>query len=680
MSLEKAFASYEAGDRATARAAAEAELARAANNADALHLLAVIAQDESRQSEAEDFARRALEIGPGQPLYLNTLGNGLVAQGRTNEAITVLGEAARAAPSQPDIMFNLANAERTAGRYEGAAESYRKVIALRPGHIGAYNNLALMLKALGDAESAATVLIEATARAPASFEIRFNLGNALHTAGRLDAAEGAFRKAIELAPRHVEAHVNLGVVLKEGGRPDEAEKCFRAAIALNPHMSQAYVGLADLTDDGTMDAVAHRRVVLALKPDLAAVRSSLLMCMQYAPGISRAEIAAEHRKFGEIHKSPPKPAFAPDHDFSPERRLRIGVVSGDFRFHAMAFFALPVFKARARDEFELVCYSTGAKVDRHTLNFRATADLWRDVRALSAEALAELIVRDKVDILIDLAGHAPHNRLLAFALKPAPLQVAWGDYVDTRGLPAIDVLFGDPIQTPPEDDKFYVERVNRFAPDYICYAPPDYAPPVAPPPALRNNGITFGCFSEATKIGPASVAQWAAVLRAVPDARFLFNGYLWADAGRQGKIISLFMDNGIGTDRIKFQTGGDHAVFLGQYAEVDIILDTTPYSGGLTTCESLLMGVPVLTVPGDRFCGRHAAAHLINGGYPDGVAKDANDLIAKAKALAADPAALAPLRTSIRKAFLASRVCDVNGFAKDFYGALRTEWRKRAAE
>lgn len=679
-SLQQAFARYEAGDRAGARAAAESLIESAPKNADALHLLAVIAQEENRQQDAESYVRRALAVVPGQPLYLNTLGNGLLAQGRTDEAVTALGEASKAAPDQADIVFNLANAERQAGRYDDAVTSYRRCIELNASHLGAHNNLATLLKAFGDAESAAAVLIEAVAYAPKSVETRFNLGNALHMSGHLQAAESAYRKVIELSPRHADAHVNLGVVLREGGFAGEAERAFKAAIALNPDLAAAYVGLADLADDGTMDAVAHRRAVLALKPDLAAVRSSLLMCMQYAPGISRAEIAAEHRTFGDIHAPPAPPLYAPDHDFTPDRKLRIGVVSGDFRFHAMAFFALPVFAARRRDQVELICYSTTAKTDFHTNNFRTTADLWRDVRAMSPDALATLVVRDRVDILIDLSGHAPHNRLLAFARKPAPLQVAWGDYVDTRGLAAIDVLLGDAIQTPPEDDRFYVEKVVRFAPDYICYAPPDYAPALAAPPAVRNGFITFGSFSEATKIGPAAVAQWAAVLKAVPTARFLLNGYLWADPVRQGRLISLFMDNGIGTDRIAFQTGGDHATFLGQYAEVDVILDTTPYSGGLTTCEALLMGVPVLTVPGDRFCGRHASAHLINGGYPEGVAKDIGDLIAKAKTFAADPARLAPLRAQLRAGFLASRVCDISTFAQDFYGALRAVWRTRASE
>ncbi len=161
----------------------------------------------------------------------------------------------------------------------------------------------------------------------------------------------------------------------EAGDRAGAERAFRAAIAINPTMSQAYVGLADLADDGAMDALAHRRTVLALKPDLAAVRPSLLMCMQYAPGIARAEIAAEHKKFGEIHPSPPKPAYATSHDFNPHRKLRVGVVSGDFHFHAMAFIALPLFKVRSKNDIELICYSTGAKTDHHALSFRATADL-----------------------------------------------------------------------------------------------------------------------------------------------------------------------------------------------------------------------------------------------------------------------------------------------------------------
>ncbi len=679
MGFEQAIARYEAGDRAAAKTAAE-KLLKTAQQGDALHLLAVIAQDEGAQAEAEAFARKAVALAPTNPLYLNTLGNGLLAQGRSAEAVDILRKAHAAAPDQADILFNLGNAQRQAGLFDAAMNSFRRTVVLRPTHIGAYNNMALVLKAAGDFESAATVLIEAVGRAPQSGELRFNLGNALQAAGQLPAAEMAYRKGIELMPQHAEAYVNLGVILAEGGRKDKAEVCFRKALELNPNLAPAYVGLADLTDDGTMDAVAHRRAVLAMKPDLAAIRSSLLMCLHYVPDISRADLFAAHQEFGVLHRQASAPVFNTAHDFKPKRRLRIGVVSGDFRFHAMLFFALPVFEARDKNDWEIFCYSTTAKIDPYTADFRATADQWRDVRTLSSLAFTQLIVHDQIDILIDLSGHAPHNRLPVFAAKPAPLQVAWGDYVDTRGLETIDVLLGDVIHTPANEDGFYTERVVRFAPDYICYQPPSYAPAVVPPPCLTKDFITFGTFSEVTKIGPTSVAMWAAVLKAIPTARFLLNGYLLKDEARQGRIISLFMDHGISTDRLTFLGGGLHAAFLAQYAEVDIILDTAPYSGGLTTCEALYMGAPVLTVPGERFCGRHAAAHLMNGGFAEGVAASVSDLVAKAKALAADKNALATLRQNLRAKFLDSSVCDVPVFSKAFFATLRAEWKALCAK
>jgi protein O-GlcNAc transferase len=679
MSLDHAFACYEAGDRAAAKSSAQDILKKTPKNADALHLLAVIAQDDGAQVEAEKLVRQALKLVPGNPLYLNTLGNGLLAQGRSAEAVDALTAAHQAAPTQPDILFNLGNAQRQAGSYDAAMQSFRQTNELRPGHIGAYNNLALMLKNVGDAESAATVLIEAVAYSPRSAELRFNLGNALHAAGQRGHAEAAYRKAIELSPQYADAYANLGVVLAEGGLKEKAEAAFKQAIAINPNLGPAYVGLADLVDDGTMDAVAHRLQVLALRPDLPAIRSSLLMCLHYVPGVSRAELFDAHKDYGALHTYAGAPVFTKDHDFTPQRRLRVGFVSGDFRFHAMLFFALPVIEARDKAAWEIFCYSTTAKTDPYTPEFRDAADHWRDVRGLSAEALAQTILHDGIDILIDLSGHAPHNRLPTFAMKPAPLQVAWGDYVDTRGLETIDVLMGDGIHTPAAEDTFYTERVVRFAPDYICYRPPSYAPPIASGPSTANGYITFGTFSEVTKIGSDSIALWAAVLKAVPTSKFLLNGYLLADAARQGRIISMFMDAGIAGDRLIFKEGGLHAAFLAQYAEVDVILDTAPYSGGLTTCEALLMGVPVLTLTGDRFCGRHATAHLLNGGYPEGVAKTVDEFIAKAQALASDGPGLAALRKTLRGKLLAATVCDVAGFATALYAALRAEWQSLCA-
>jgi predicted O-linked N-acetylglucosamine transferase (SPINDLY family) len=673
-SFNLAVEQYQAGDRTGAKGTANALLKLNANDSAALNLMSILEQDQRDWAAAEAFSKRAVTLEPNNPIYLNSLGNALIAQGRTDEAIVVLSQAAKAAPDEADIVFNLGNACREAGRYDEAAAIYRQTIELRPGHLGAYNNLAVVLRAQGDSETALTVLIEALGYAPRSAELRFNVGNAMRAVGRLDTAEASFRRALELNPKHVDAHINLGHVLLLQNRKAEAEAEFKKAIALNSNLSQAYVGLADLVDTGDMNGVAHRRAILEMKPDLAVIRSSLLMCLQYDPNATRAEIAKEHKAFGKMFDQKTT-AFSKTHDFTPDRKLNIGVVSGDFRFHAMLFFALPVFEARDKEKFHLTCYSTTAHPDENTAKFRAASDRWRDVRQMSTDDLIALIIKDEIDILIDLSGHAPHNRLLAFAAKPAPLQIAWGDYVDTRGLKSIDILLSDAVHTPEADDKHYVERVVRLPKNYVCYRAPDYAPTVAAAPCLKNGYLTFGCFSEVTKINPATVQQWAAVLKAVPTAKFLVNNKLFTDGAMQGRLLSQFMDAGIGTDRLKISLGGLHADFLSQYADVDVILDTTPYSGGLTTCESLNQGVPVLTVTGDRFCGRHATSHLLNGGYPEGVCKNITEMTKKAKALAEKPDELAALRQTLRKVFKSSVVCDVEGFASAFYGVMRQEWQ-----
>ncbi len=674
-SFDQAVVQYQAGNRAAAKGTAYALLAAKAEHGDALNLLSILAQDEKHWAAAEDFSNRALKAQPSNPIFLNSLGNALIAQGRTDDAIAALEKAHSAAPAEADIVFNLGNACREAGRLLEAAKYYEKTIQTRPAHLGAYNNLALVLRAKGEPESALTVLIEAIGHAPTSADLRFNLGNAMQAVGRWDGAEAAYRRTLELNPKHAEAMVNLGHVLIELDRKLDAEAAFRKALALNPNLFQAYVGLADLVDDGAGDAISHRRAVLAMRPDLAAIRSSLLMCMQYDTAATRSEIATEHQAFGKHFDRTDAPAFtARTHDRSPTRKLNIGVVSGDFRFHAMAFFALPVFAARDRALWNLTCYSTTIRTDDHTTAFRNVSDRWRDVRHVETNDLVGLIVADEIDVFIDLSGHAPHNRLLAFAAKPAPLQVAWGDYVDTRGLKAIDILLGDKIHTPARDDQYYVERVVRLPGDYVCYQPPVYAAPVAAAPCLKQGHITFGCFSEITKINPTTIAQWAAALRAVPSSKLLVNNRLLSDGARQGRILSMLLAAGIAPERILMGTGGAHQDFLAQYGQVDIVLDTYPYSGGLTTCEALLMGVPVLTITGDRFCGRHATSHLIHGGYPDGVCQNVDELVAKAKSLADDPAALNATRQTLRAKFLASPLCDVQAFAASFYQTLRQEW------
>lgn len=678
--FQKALEAYEQSNLNEAIVLGETILAEDGSYADAHNLLSAVAQDQGRLKDAETFARAALAQESNNPLYLNSLGNTLRRLGRTDEAVDAFEAARRLMPDQPDILFNLGNALRDSGRFDEAGDAFRASLAIQPGNIPVYNNLAITLKAMGDPEAAATVLIEGLAFAPKSPDLRFNLGNALQAAGRMEAAESAYRRAVDLRPDHADAWVNLGVVLAAQGFKEDAESCFAKAIDLNPDLAQAYVGLADLADDGSLDAVAHRRQVLAMRPDLAAIHSSLLMCLHYTADATPDDLAREHRLFGKQHPPPAQALFSPAHDFSPDRPLRVGVVSGDFRFHAMRFFALPVFAARDRNTWSLTCYSTTVNPDAHTKAFHQAADRWRDVRSISDEALADLIVSDSIDILIDLSGHAPHNRLRVFNRKPAPLQVAWGDYVDTRGLDAIDILIGDAVHTPLDEQARYVERLAHMPVDYICYEPPPYLPPATQAPATHNGCITFGTFSELTKIQPETVRLWSQVLKANPDSQFFANGYLLADEVRQGRLYSAFIENGINADRILIGTGGEHANFLEQYSKVDIVLDTWPYSGGLTTCEALVMGVPVVTLTGDRFSGRHATAHLKAAGFPDWAAPDEQAFVQIASGLCQGSTALSSLRRRVRKQTLDSPLCDVGAFTQAFYDLLRQQWRATCSQ
>ena len=675
--FQDAVSAYERGDLSAASSLGEALITDAPEFADAKNLMSAIAQDRDQLAEAEQYARSALTVDPTNPVYHNTLGNTLRRLGRTDEAIQAFVLARRGMPDQPDILFNLGNALRDAGRFDEAVDAFRTSALLKPGVVAVYNNLAITLKSMGDPEGAATVLIEGLAYAPKSPELRFNLGNALQAAGRADAAESSYRRAVDLRPGHAEAWVNLGVVLAAQGKKAEAEAAFKHAIGLDKDLSQAYVGLADLADQGSLDAVSHRRQVLDMRPDLAAIRSSLLMSLHYSAKSTPEDLTKEHITFGERHNNPQAQFAREGYDVTPTRRLKLGVVSGDFRFHAMLFFALPVLAARDHQDWTLYCYSNTALPDRHTQSFRQTADHWRDVKGLSDQALSTLIAEDEIDVLIDLSGHAPHNRLRVFADKRAPLQVAWGDYVDTRGMDAIDILIGDPVHTPLSEQSRYVETLVQLSADYICYQPPAYLPPATLAPFDKSGCVTFGTFSELTIIQPETMALWAAVLKAVPDSRFFANSYLLANEGRQGQLYSAFMENGISTDRIMIGTGGEHADFLDQYSKVDIILDTWPYSGGLTTCEALCMGVPVVTLKGDRFCGRHAAAHLGAAGFPQWVAETKDDFVAIATDLAATAAQFSTLRRQIRQKTLASPLCDVPQFSAAFYDVLRAEWQAK---
>ncbi len=576
-----------------------------------------------------------------------------------------------------ETLFERAVVLHQTGLVDKATELYAQVLARNPRHGKALHLGGLALHQSGNHEEAVTLLRAAMASGANDIEARVTLGDALIDLGRFEEAREELVCALEAEPGHAWARHLLGEALRGCGRLDGAVSSWRQSVHLNPDLAEAHFSLGTtLSGFGKADeAMIHLRKAREILPKSAQIHSNLLMAMQYAPAVDRAGMFDEHLRWGAAHapKPPPAPPLA---DPDPERPLNVGFVSDDFRFHAVGHFFLRPLKARPAKHWRAVLYSNVKNPDRVTGDFAAAADTFRDISACDDEALLRFIEEDRIDILIDLNGHTKGNRLTAFARRPAPVQATWLDYVDTTGMKAMDYIIADRFLIPEKNEAFYTETVLRLPNDCLCYSAPDYAPPVAPPPAEKNGFVRFCSFNPVHKVSPETVAAWCRVLERVPTAGFLMNSPELAHKAVREHFLGLFEEGGIDPSRIELGQGGPHEVFLRAYGNADIVLDTFPFSGGLNTCEALWMGLPVVTCPGERQSSRLAASHLSNAGFEDFIARDLDDYGNKAVALAADIPALCEIRKTLRPKMAASPLCDVPRYAADFSHILRTMWRR----
>jgi predicted O-linked N-acetylglucosamine transferase (SPINDLY family) len=369
----------------------------------------------------------------------------------------------------------------------------------------------------------------------------------------------------------------------------------------------------------------------------------------------------------------------PIHHHSVAEPLRIGLASGDFGRHPTAFLVLPGLEHLDRNTCSLICYSDRTQEDQYTARFRAAAAEWRVTYGQPDEQLADQIRKDKIDILIDLMGHNG-LRMLMFARLPAPMQVTWFGYVGTTGLATMDYLLADRFHVRPGEEPWYSETVLRMPQGYACYGPPANAPAVGPLPAHTTGQITFGCFNNSTKYSPHLMESWATILDRVPSARLLLKTGAFDDAGVQRRWRDFFTSRGIQNERLLLEGWSSQAELLQSYNRVDIALDTQPYSGGLTTCEALWMGVPVITCPGKTFAGRHSTSHMTNAGYEQFVAADLPGYIELAVEWSENRDELARLRPAMRQCVAKSPLCDARQFAQDLLMLLRGAWQSLQTE
>jgi predicted O-linked N-acetylglucosamine transferase (SPINDLY family) len=688
------------------------------NHATAHSNLGSALYDQGKLDEAVACYQRAVEIDPGYAKAHSNLGLALHDQGKLDEAIAHIRRALVIDPNDVKAHCNLGNALRKQGKLDEAVTGYRRASEIDPSSVKAHASLGITLYDQGKREEAITCYRRALEIDPNDASVHNNLGTVLHDQAKLDEAAACFRRAVGIDPGYGAAHFNVGVTFYDQGKLDEAVACYRRVLEINPNHAGAFNNLGNtlkrqskfeeavasyqeaialkanygeaynnlgtaLSEMGRLDeAVDAHRKAIALKPDHADAHCNLLFCLHYIPGLTVEEIFAEHRRWNEQHAAPVAGEIRPHSNVpDPDRRIRVGFISGSFRRHPVGYMITAALEARDAATWELTIYSGTRRPDDLTERIRAAGDVWRDIRGMTDDAVTRLIRDDRIDILVDLSGHSDGNRLLVVARKPAPVQVKWvGGQFNTSGLDAIDYFLSDTVETPPGAEKWYTEEVVRLPDGYVCYAPPEYAPEVGPLPALRNGHVTFGCFNKLSKVNDGVIALWSRLLHRLPGSRLVLKTRSLGDAEVRRRYHALFEGRGIERARVDLLPASPHAELMAKYNEIDIALDPFPYSGGLTTCEALWMGVPVVALAGETFAGRHAASHLHNAGLSDWVVEGPEDYVTVAERWSHDLAALTELRAGLRERVAKSPLCDGPRFARNLEAGFRAMWRRWCEE
>jgi predicted O-linked N-acetylglucosamine transferase (SPINDLY family) len=477
-----------------------------------------------------------------------------------------------------------------------------------------------------------------------NIDLLLDIGGVLLAYGYLSDAQATFDRAQQLAPNDLRARLNLANVLRESGDHDQAR-----------------------------DIYAFLQEKL---PDNPVVRRNALIGLEYHPKASDAERVTKARQWGQwaIHAAGPdrpRPTMAS----LAGRALRIGYVSADLCQHTVGLFVKDVIKSHDPDRIEVFTYSAGQIRDWVTHEIQLSS-CFRKVSDLSDQALAEQIESDRIDVLIDLSGHTAGSRLTAFAFRPAPIQVSWLGYFATTGLPSMDAVLLDEAHAPLGTEELFTERIVRLPSGRWCYVPVLWAPEVAPPPCLRNGFVTFGSFNNTAKYNHDVFRLWAEILEKVPDSRLILKWRTFNDELFCRQVNDAFKALHIRSDRIELRGPSFHANLLGEYADIDIALDPFPFSGGLTTCEALWMGVPVITMPQSRVVSRQTHAVLNQIGLGELSTSDRTDYLIMASKLAESPERLANLRRTMRSRMLGSGLTDVSGFTRSLESALLGLWQE----
>ncbi len=566
---------------------------------------------------------------------------------------------------------------------EQAEKAYLGILKNNPDYVPALTNLGVLMRNRGKPHEAIRLYQRGLAVRPDDANLNSNIGHVLTNLDRYSEALEHLQRAIEINPTMDKAYDNLAYLLNKVNRFQEAAEAGEKAVRLNPSNANAWNNLASAYQRQARieEAIGAYRKAVEVNPAFAMAHSNVLFCMLFSPRYSSQEIAQAHRLWVEKQAKHIAARIQPAMTRDPKKKpLRIGFVSPDLRVHPVGNFLAPLFRSRNREDWEAICYSDVLVPDRMTEWFRSKADMWREIAGFGNDEVGLLINKDQIDILFDMAGHTGYNRLLLFAKKPAPVQVTWMGYLHTTGLATVDYLIADKTCIPEGEEHFYTEKILRMPDGLFCYDPPGLAPEVNALPSKEREYVTFGSMNQLAKVRPEVIRLWSRLLLMVPKSRILFRARALNDKAGRDRLGLQFAACGIPEHRIEMLSHASLSEYFQTYHQIDIHLDPFPYVGGTTTCDALWMGVPTVTLEGDRFCSRHSASHLRNAGLEELVAHDPKGYLEIALDLANDLDRLSEMRANMREKISKSPLLDAQRFAENFNKLLRTMWTDTGLE
>ncbi len=589
-------------------------------------------------------ARRQIQKRPNDAGAWKMLGAVQLQAQQPDEARQSFLRATQLADNDHEAYRLLGETEQKLGNFPGAERALQRALELNPENVDALGLLAFRYYESGKASMALELIERAESLAPANNYVTALKANILARLFRYDEAIVLVDRLIERDPRNYSHWNNAGNLRRDLGLLDEADVYYRKSIELPPYSEQPF--------------------------------SNRITAMHYNPRCSREAIFEALKEWETRYGPKYIPQRPTPEDRRADRRLRIGMISDGFRNHPVGRMIVSTLENLDTKDVELFAYNSNSDIDPLTARINRCVRMSLIMHMDDAQ-LAQRIRDDRIDILIDLAGHNAGSRSRVMAMQPAPLQLKWvGGLINTTGLHAMDYLLSDAIESPVGDDAFYTEKLIRMPGDYICYQAPEYTPPVSELPAISNGYITLGCFNNPTKVNEVLLAEWAGLMRDLPGSRLFLKGMQYNSETLCQRIRQIMAGHGIEAQRLLIEGPASAPDLLKAYSRVDIALDPWPYSGGLTTCEALLMGVPVVTLPGPTFAGRHSATHLVNAGMPELVVDDWEGYRARVIELASDLDSLATIRRHLREVLVQSPLCDAPRFARHFTDAMRAIWQR----